>query len=359
MQNMDKNANLNRVTSEESATPQLFSDPLEVAWSTKTDTMRRFLDNQPSCESLCNELIYILRKRLKESLIEVASVSGRAKTIKSFAEKMVRPGKDYKNPLDDITDLSGVRIVYLYTSDFPQIESIIQEEFEVIEKIDKVQEQDTDRFGYGAIHFIVQLGVKSSGARYDELKGKKCEIQVRTVMQDAWAIIEHHLRYKKESNIDRGLERLFAVAAAQMEGNDFLFNEIYRQRSTIMNSFREKAKFNEEAFLDQEINIDTFMAYLEWKLPSATPLEDDEGPLLVDAITNFDVNTLMYLNEIMDATQVARDKVSEEYNVVNSNRLIAIVAALQLYFISDWAGNSSIPGYRECILQNRSLVKRN
>jgi ppGpp synthetase/RelA/SpoT-type nucleotidyltranferase len=68
----------------------------------------------------------------------------------SFAEKISR--KEYDEPLAEVTDLAGVRLVFLYKNDQPQIEEIIESEFAVIEKVDKVDEQEADQFGYGALH---------------------------------------------------------------------------------------------------------------------------------------------------------------------------------------------------------------
>jgi ppGpp synthetase/RelA/SpoT-type nucleotidyltranferase len=77
-------------------------------------------------------------------------------------------------------------VVCFYPDDLPKIEALIRKEFEISEKEDKVQVKEVDRFGYSATHFIVRLSKRAAGARYDDLKDKICEIQVRTVLQDAW-----------------------------------------------------------------------------------------------------------------------------------------------------------------------------
>lgn len=86
----------------------------------------------------------------------------------SFLEKTQR--KTYNDPITEITDFAGVRVVCLYTDDLPKVEKVINEHFEIIEKTDKLTNKKTDEFGYGAIHFVVKLGKTSSGARYDDLK---------------------------------------------------------------------------------------------------------------------------------------------------------------------------------------------
>jgi ppGpp synthetase/RelA/SpoT-type nucleotidyltranferase len=87
-------------------------DELENTWKEKPDIILAFIKARYQYEQLCNEIGYILTKRLDENNIEYSAITSRAKTLKSFSEKISR--KDYKNPLKDITDLAGVRVVYLY-----------------------------------------------------------------------------------------------------------------------------------------------------------------------------------------------------------------------------------------------------
>lgn len=80
-------------------------------------------------------------------------------------------------------------MVCLYLSDIDKIDNTIEEAFEVIERDDKVEDSEKDRFGYMARHLIVRP------SKEDML----FEIQVRTISQDAWASISHHLDYKTNS----------------------------------------------------------------------------------------------------------------------------------------------------------------
>ncbi|MFH1742151.1 MAG: hypothetical protein ABIH23_24370, partial [bacterium] len=187
-------------------------------WQSNPEIVRRFIQQRTDYEQLCSEVQYILRKRLAERTIEISTVTGRAKTLNSFLEKIQR--KTYEDPFSEITDFAGVRIVCLYVSDIPLIEDIIRKEFEIVEKVDKLTDKPPDQFGYGAIHFVARLGKKMSGARYDDLKVLLCEIQVRTVLQDAWAIIDHHLIYKSESSMPKVLRRKLNSLAGLFETAD-------------------------------------------------------------------------------------------------------------------------------------------
>src|SRR2546430_16718258 len=228
-------------------------DELSKTWSEYPDVVRDFVELRPQYEQLWSEVAYILDKRMKDHGIEFSAITGRAKTLKSFAEKLFR--KNYATP-EDITDLAGVRVVYLYKNDRSGIEKLIEGEFKVIEKVDKVDEQEADRFGYGALHYLVHLGRKSSGARYDDLKGLVCEIQVRTVLQDAWAIIAHHLSYKQESDIPKELLRKLNALSGLFSTADDQFDVIREERLAYVTEVHNLAR-TRNAFLDQELNLDT------------------------------------------------------------------------------------------------------
>jgi putative GTP pyrophosphokinase len=276
----------------------------------------RFLAEHPQYEHLCVEVAYILEKRLNEAEIEFSAVTCRAKSLESFMEKIIRKG--YKDPFSEITDIAGVRVVYLYASDFPKIEEIIQSEFEIIEKVDKIKDQGADKFGYGAIHFIVRLGRKSSGARYDDLKGLICEIQIRTVLQDAWAIIDHHLVYKQESAIPGVLKRKLNSLSGLFETADDQFDRIRTEREKYVRQIESKVDKKSE-FLDQEINLDTIRALLKLRFPN-NEIENYNGHTS-NVLRSVDTKKYLKLGDIDKAlfrTKKAREAYIEERNITLS-----------------------------------------
>lgn len=237
-------------------------------WKSQPETVRRFIEQYPDYEQLCTEVAYILGKRLETKNIEVAAITHRAKTLNSFLEKIQR--KKYGDPFIEMEDYAGVRVVCLYTSDLPKVEGVIQEEFTVTDKVDKFRDKEPDQFGYGAIHYIVSLGRNSSGARYDDLRHLKCEIQARTVLQDAWAIIDHHLIYKRESDIPKPIQRKLNGLAGLFETADDQFDKIREERAQYLDGLA-KAVRDQPRFLATEINKDSFLAYLNWRFPGMKP----------------------------------------------------------------------------------------
>lgn len=286
------------------------SEDVTRFWEESPHLIRKFIEVRPLYEQLCNEVEYILKKRLNESAIEYSTVTSRAKTLKSFAEKLSR--KEYEDPLHEATDLAGVRIVFLYKTDRRAIERIIEDEFDIIEKVDKVEGLEEDRFGYGALHYLVHLGDKYSGARYDDLKNLICEIQVRTVLQDAWAIIDHHLIYKQESDVPKILKRKLNSLSGLFETADDQFDRIRDERNHYRDSVKSKLD-SKNNFLNQELNLDTLTEYLKWKFPSIKVM-NRESVLSrhLAALLRYGHTRLTDLDSLIERTKDARTEMNKD-----------------------------------------------
>ncbi len=143
--------------------------------------------------------------------IELSQIESRTKSVKSFSEKIATKGK-YSNPLEEITDLAGLRVIVNYPSDVRAVGALIDREFEVDWANSNRQGEDDppDRFGYRSDHYIVRL---PSTQEWERFSGLRAEIQVRTVMQHAWAAVDHRIRYKA-GDLPRDLSRrLFRLSA--------------------------------------------------------------------------------------------------------------------------------------------------
>lgn len=274
---------------------------VEDAWldQDKVSLIKQFLKNLPQYQQLCAEVEYTRRKRLDDNGIAYATVSGRAKTLESFLEKLNR--KSYDDPLTQITDFAGVRVVFLYLSDREAIEQIIEAEFSKIEKIDKVDEQENDRFGYAALHYLVELGAQPSGARYDTLKHLTCEIQVRTILQDAWAVIDHRLVYKRESDMPKDVRRGINALSATFEMADKQFDVLRTQQQEYVRKAEERTLRND---LEQQLDVHTLEAYLRERfLDRAFLPEGFDFSHLLFLLRESGLNTLKALNSFLDSQE--------------------------------------------------------
>jgi len=303
---------------------------VERLWKENTESIKRFIDRQPGYEKLCAEVAYILNRELNKEEIEFSTITYRAKTLNSFLEKIQR--KAYRDPVSEITDFAGVRVVCLYIDDLPRLERVIDEQFEIVEKIDKLTNRKSDQFGYGAIHFVVRLGKNASGARYDDLKNLVCEIQIRTVLQDAWAIIDHHLVYKNESNIPSVLRNRLNLLAGNFRSADQKFSDLRAEREEYLKSV-EDSEINSEQFLENELNLDSFIRYAQWKfpeLPSGTEVLD--VPFYLKPLTEMYLKSLGDLDEIVNSGKAAYDLYLAENgrDFINSYSITSVALAALL-----------------------------
>ncbi len=77
------------------------------------DALNKWLDLQiPKYKLLTSSVINIIGSLLKSNNIDCLTISGRTKDTKSIKEKIKR--KSYSNPNEQLTDLSGIRIIVFF-----------------------------------------------------------------------------------------------------------------------------------------------------------------------------------------------------------------------------------------------------
>lgn len=142
----------------------------------------------------------------KHSYMPIHHVQSRLKTFESIMEKAGRYGiEDPLNNLDtikrEILDIAGIRVVCNYEEDIAAMSSLLlsQEDIEMIrvrDYCDKPKES-----GYRSVHVVIAVPVYLVNKR----KMVPVEIQFRSVMMDAWASLEHELRYKNKGELTQDI----------------------------------------------------------------------------------------------------------------------------------------------------------
>lgn len=174
---------------------------------------------------ICARLIEVM---LQEHGVRVHAVTWRCKERPSLAQKLGRPDKEYEE-LDQITDLAGVRVITYFDEDVDQVAAVLEEEFAIDQEnsIDKRKLLGTDRFGYQSLHFVASLsGRRCELPEYKRFAGRKLEMQVRSILQHAWAEIEHDLGYKTTAGVPQEIRRRFSCVAGLLETVDREFRAI-------------------------------------------------------------------------------------------------------------------------------------
>jgi putative GTP pyrophosphokinase len=185
----------------------------------------------------------------------------RIKEFDSYYKKYLRLRKSgINNPY--ITDLMGIRIVCLFIEDIASVIDLIKERFDVIETEQKGHDTFKE-FGYESTHLLIKIPadiVRERGQTGCEV----AEIQIRTILQDAWAEVEHELFYKAEfTPYDSPMKRKLAAVNASLSLADIIFQEInsyqkqlYGQLGTRRGTFYQKIEESADAFLFSDISGD-------------------------------------------------------------------------------------------------------
>jgi putative GTP pyrophosphokinase len=162
-------------------------------------------------------------------------ISVRAKSVDRFvakAEKQTGGNPKYSDPLNQIQDQLGARIVTFYKSDVDKLTEEIKKYFRYIESRQIVPDSERE-FGYEGRHFILFIprDVFDDSVREDE-SITFFELQIKTVFQHAWSEAEHDLGYKPSGELTSDQKRRLAFTAAQAWGADQIFDELYRQTAS-------------------------------------------------------------------------------------------------------------------------------
>jgi len=300
--------------------PREFSkaDHIDRVWRDHQDAVREFLAHTSAYQQLSHDVAYVLQNRLNDAAIETARVTSSVQSLDVFVQNLA---KDRYRPQDVSSSRATVNVVFVYRSDKAAITDIIEDNFEVVSQVDKLEQQDEDAFGYNALHYVVKLPEAAAGAHYLDTRELECEVCVRTVLQDAWATVDNHLVYKHDAAIPKALKRKLNTFAALFENADDQLDQIRRERGQYKDDIaaeRTENSNDSQAFLSNELNLDTFVAFLGWRFPSQTitDIEDsvfyaDHMRTLLTALTNNGYTTLKELHALLERTDKARQAMSE------------------------------------------------
>ena len=166
-------------------------------------------------------------------------VTARVKEWRSLRGKSRKRRPDgtlmYPHPWQDIHDLIGVRVTTYHSTEIPRIIEALTEVFEVRRSVDKTaQTRVSGSFGYGSHHLILRVAPAQVTPVLQAYAGREFEVQIRTVLQHAWAEFEHDIRYKRRGNTGKlapEVDRAFTLAAGLIELADQQFDLIAAQQS--------------------------------------------------------------------------------------------------------------------------------
>lgn len=222
----------------------------------------------------------VLKARLARDDVKVNSLEHRAKSVESLGEKAAKPTEEdpnrarYPSPVDDITDIAGVRVITHFLSTEQLVDQIIEEEFEVVEKSDRAAVlRQEERLGYQSVHYLVSLGEnRQLLPEYGRFAGLVAEIQVRTVLQHAWAEIEHDIQYKARTALPGEIRRRFMTLAGLLEIGDREFQQVQEESQRLQ--VEAQASLAAGRLVDVEVTPAALKSYLDRRLGADGRMRD-------------------------------------------------------------------------------------
>ena len=272
-------------------------EPFNFAEHRRT-AIEEYLRVRPRYEAFARAVREILVQALRAADIMVNSVEARAKEPESFGAKAEALSENdtrapkYPRPLDEITDLAGVRIITFFPRTVVSVGACIHDEFEVIEHADLSRTLlQEERFGYQSEHYLVRLSSKRTALpEYQQHLGLVAEVQVRTILQHAWAEIEHDIQYKSPVTIPNTIRRRFMALAGVLEIADREFQAIEDEDTQLKQDARTSV---EKGVLGQvEITADALLSYLYRKVGSDTPISGLSSEYLAQVLRRLGFTTI-------------------------------------------------------------------
>lgn len=256
----------------------------------------------PLHSRLSDAVVNILQNLLSTNDIDYLSVSGRTKDRQSILDKIER--KNYKKPKEQLTDLSGIRVIVNFESDIKKVSELIDKAFKVdtTNSLNQDEKLSVNQTGYRSVHFVCDLGSKRSALpEFENLSDLKFEIQVRTVLQHAWAELAHDSNYKFNGKLPPQLERKLFLYAGMLEIADGGFDELSKSIDEYISQVNDKTVKGEFDYNLDSISLSEFVS--SWALKNDMILEPvsnktDKSPL-VNELNQFGVFLASDLNSII------------------------------------------------------------
>ena len=284
----------------------------------------------------CKKMEHLIEELVSSNDIHVHSITSRVKEKNSFLKKCEL--KQYQH-MEEITDIVGVRIITPILEDVDKVCELIKKEFTIDDgnSGDKLAALKSNEMGYLSVHYIAQLGSSRENLpEYCQYKSIVFEIQVRTLLQHAWAEITHDSSYKFSGTLPSEIDRHFHLAAGTLELIDREFQRLSDELSTYKNNVVHDIQ---EGKLQIEINSTSLKEYLAEKLSDDMITDrhfNGYDEIIIQELRDFDIDTIKALDLIVSPMLEKHTRRLANKTYLGFLRDTMIISDAETYFKNSW-----------------------
>ena len=301
---------------------------------------------------------------LSDAGLAFDNVTARVKTWRSLRIKAMRRAEGgefaYPDPWSDVHDIVGVRVTTYHSNEIPDVLAVLGDSLEVLRTIDKTAEtRISGQFGYGSHHLVCRVG-EGAPPGLAPYRGQQFEVQVRTVLQHAWAEFEHDIRYKSPDGvIDPRIDRAFALAAGLIELADQQFDQV----AAILDEERgeERGEVRGDGADAVELGAETLPGLLTLLLPTVPRSKSEHYAWLEELLDANGVTTVGDLRDLVAPERVAAVEEALKYRFQPGHvRIIddLLLAAFGADHVTRTGKSGAHPAQRPARLRSRLAQMR-
>jgi putative GTP pyrophosphokinase len=235
---------------------------------------------KPKLIDLCERTKDLLEEAIEASGLKIQGITWRVKDRNKLKRKYESSDKQYCC-LSDITDVAGLRIITYLARDVDVAASIVRREFDLDEKnsIDKRKSDHPEKLGYQSLHYICRYKPQRlSLFEYSKYSGLKFELQTRSLLQHAWAELQHGA-YDVGENIPDDIKTRFSCLSGLLQLADREFSSVIDDQIKYARSAAVMVETRVDALSEVRLDALSLGAFVE-KSTEAKELDARLGVIL-------------------------------------------------------------------------------
>lgn len=188
-------------------------------------------------------------KHQKRATLRIAYIDARIKSLSSVINKAMTKDLESEEIFTKIADIAGLRIVVNNLMDVNPLIKEIKKDGRL-----KILENEKHSGSYRAIHLKVALTITHNHGGHEV----PIELQIRTLLQDGWAILAHHDQYKNQASLPPLAKPISLRLSELLSSMDKLANDLRKHVKKIVeppNDLSDESPLNKQgiAFLYFEL----------------------------------------------------------------------------------------------------------